>query len=87
MCQETGNKGEIVIYQTPDGTIELGSSTVKEYLTVQRERQRSVRRQVAYYNLDNIRNIFAESELQESVVCANFVHTTQHGAIKGKTQT
>jgi hypothetical protein len=35
----------------------------------------------------HIRNIFAEGELQENVVCANFTHTTQHGAIEGKTQT
>lgn len=35
----------------------------------------------------HIRNIFAEGELQEEVVCANFAHTTQHGAIEGKTQT
>ena len=34
----------------------------------------------------HIRNIFAEGELDEKVVCAFFAHTTQHGAIKGKTQ-
>ena len=30
--------------------------------------------------------IFDEDELEEKVVCANFAHTTQHGAIKGKIQ-
>ncbi|MDR3327587.1 MAG: virulence RhuM family protein [Prevotellaceae bacterium] len=35
---------------------------------------------------EHIRNIFAEGELQEEVVCRNFRHTTQHGAIEGKTQ-
>ena len=35
----------------------------------------------------HIRNIFAEGELEENEVCAIFAHTTQHGAIKGKTQT
>ena len=35
----------------------------------------------------HIRNIFKEGELAESMVCAKFAHTTQHGAIKGKTQT
>jgi death-on-curing family protein len=34
----------------------------------------------------HINNIFKEGELEEKVVCANFAHTTQHGAIKGKTQ-
>jgi len=35
----------------------------------------------------HITNIFSEGELDREVVCANFAHTTRHGAIKGKTQT
>jgi hypothetical protein len=35
----------------------------------------------------HIKNIFADGELEENVVCAFFAHTTQHGAIEGKTQT
>lgn len=34
----------------------------------------------------HINNIFKEGELEEKVVCANFAHTTKHGAIKGKLQ-
>ncbi len=34
----------------------------------------------------HIGNIFKSGELDEQLVCANFAHTTQHGAIKGKTQ-
>ena len=34
----------------------------------------------------HIANIFKSGELNEHVVCANFAHTTQHGAIEGKTQ-
>ena len=34
----------------------------------------------------HLKNIFLEGELDEKVVCANFAHTTEHGAIKGKTQ-
>lgn len=34
----------------------------------------------------HIKNIFAEGELIKEVVCANFAYTTQHGAVKGKTQ-
>ncbi len=34
----------------------------------------------------HINNIFKEGELEEKKVCANFAHTTQHGAIKGKNQ-
>lgn len=35
----------------------------------------------------HIKNIFTEGELDENVVCANFAHTTKHGAIEHKTQT
>jgi hypothetical protein len=35
----------------------------------------------------HLKNIFDENELQEEVVCANFAHTTSHGAIEDKTQT
>lgn len=35
----------------------------------------------------HLKNIFSEGELDEDVVCANFAHTTTHGAIEGKTQT
>jgi prophage maintenance system killer protein len=34
----------------------------------------------------HISNIFKENELDRDEVCAKFAHTTQHGAIKGKTQ-
>ena len=34
----------------------------------------------------HINNVFKEGELDRKVVCANFAHTAQHGAIKGKTQ-
>jgi hypothetical protein len=35
----------------------------------------------------HLTNIFKEQELDKEVVCANFAHTTKHGAIEGKTQT
>ncbi|WP_438312828.1 RhuM family protein [Sporosarcina sp. FA9] len=35
----------------------------------------------------HLKNIFVTGELDEKVVCAEIAHTTQHGAIEGKTQT
>jgi len=35
----------------------------------------------------HINNVFSEGELEQKVVIAKFATTTQHGAIKGKTQT
>ena len=34
----------------------------------------------------HLKNIFVSGELDETLVCAKFSHTTQHGAIEGKTQ-
>ncbi|MDO9276294.1 MAG: RhuM family protein [Lutibacter sp.] len=34
----------------------------------------------------HINNVFKEGELEKKLVCANFALTTQHGAVKGKTQ-
>jgi len=36
---------------------------------------------------EHLKNIFETNELDETVVCRDFRHTTQHGAVKGKTQT
>ncbi len=36
---------------------------------------------------EHLKKIFAEGELDEEVVCRDFRHTTQHGAVEGKTQT
>ena len=36
---------------------------------------------------EHLNKIFEENELDEKVVCRDFRHTTQHGAIKDKTQT
>jgi len=35
----------------------------------------------------HLNNVFSEGELEKEVVVAKFATTTQHGAIKGKTQT
>jgi prophage maintenance system killer protein len=34
----------------------------------------------------HISNVFKEGELEKDMVCKDFLHTTQHGAIAGKTQ-
>lgn len=57
------NNNNIVIYQTDDGTTKIDvkledeldiNSTVKEFLTVQKEGNRMVNREIPYYNLDMI---------------------------------
>ncbi len=79
--------GEIQIYQTRNDQIEVSVQFEKEtvWLNLSQlarlfERDRTVIGR-------HIRNIFNEAELDEKLVCANFAHTTPHGAIKGKSQT
>lgn len=77
---------EIVIYQTPDNQtqveVQFEGETfwlTQEQIAILFERDRTV-------ITKHLKNIFKEGELVEDVVCANFAHTTKHGAIKGKTQ-
>ena len=80
-------KNEIVLYKPQElkQTIEVRveNETVwlnKEQISSLFGRDRSVISR-------HINNIFKEGELQKNRVCAFFAHTTQHGAIIGKTQT
>ena len=80
-------KSNIEIFQSSDGKTEVSvtfdNETVwlnQEQLSQLFERDRTVVGQ-------HIKNIFREGELEEDVVCAKIAHTTQHGAIEGKTQT
>lgn len=78
---------EILIYTTNDGKIKIETHFENEtvWLSIEQiaelfQRDRSVISR-------HIKNIFMEGELEEQQVCANFAHTTRHGAIQNKTQT
>jgi len=80
-------KNEIILYRPNELSehieVKLEDDTVwlnKEQISVLFGRARTVISR-------HINNIFNEGELQKEVVCAFFALTTQHGAIKGKTQT
>ncbi len=80
-------KNEIILYRTDELPsrieVKIKDETVwlnKEQMSLLFGRERTVIGR-------HISNIFKEGELQKEVVCANFAHTTQHGAMKGETQT
>jgi prophage maintenance system killer protein len=81
------NSGEIIIYQTPNGETQLEVRLEDETVWLTQAQMAELFQRERTVINKHIRNIFAEGELQENVVCAKFAHTTQHGAIKGKTQT
>ena len=78
---------QLVIYQGKNGAIEFRGDFDKETIW-------GTQKQIAeVFGVDrsvvtkHIRNIFKDKELDKKLVCAKFAHTTQHGAMKGKTQT
>lgn len=77
---------EIEIYKSNKDqveiTVQFDNDTV--WLTQKQMAELFGRNRVAI--TQHIGNIFKEEELNEQVVCKDFLHTTQHGAIKGKTQ-
>lgn len=79
-------ENQIVIYQTDNGQtsidVRLESETVWLTQAQMAELFQKDRTDIGRH----IRNIFKEGELEKEEVCANFAHTTQHGAIKGKKQ-
>ena len=81
------SKGEIVIYQTQDGTTQLDVRLDGETVWITQEQMAQLFQRDRTAIGRHIANIFSEGELDRNVVCANFAHTTLHGAIEGKTQT
>lgn len=77
---------EIVIYQTPDNQIQVDVQFEGETFWLTQEDIARLFERDRTVITKHLRNIFKEGELEELVVSANFAHTTQHGAIKGKTQ-
>ena len=79
------SKCEIVLYQ-PDSslTLEVRLENETVWLTQQQmsELFQTTRNNVTIH----ISNIFKEGELERNVVCKDSLHTTQHGAMAGKTQ-
>lgn len=77
---------EIVIYQTPDNQTQVEVQFEGETFWLTQEQIAQLFERDRTVITKHLRNIFNEGELDQQVVCANFAHTTQHGAIKGKTQ-
>ena len=76
-----------LIYTGPDGDVRVEVLLSNETIWLPQEKIANlfgVQRPAISKHLSNI---FSECELEEKVVCSILEHTTQHGAIEGKTQT
>ncbi|MDA3910502.1 MAG: RhuM family protein [Bacteroidales bacterium] len=80
-------KNEIIIYQNEDALTKIEVRLKDETVWLNRHQIASLFGRDVKTIGKHINNVFSEGELEKEVVVANFATTTQHGAIKGKTQT
>lgn len=75
------NKGEIVIYQTPDGTTQLDVRLDGETVWITQEQMTQLFQRDKSTISRHIRNIFEDGELDENSVVAFFATTASDGKI------
>ena len=75
-----------VVFQTENGKVNIDVFFQNETLWLTQKKIADLFEKDRTVISKHLKNIFDEGELDENMVCANFAHTTQHGAIKGKTQ-
>ncbi|MCK4635247.1 MAG: virulence protein RhuM/Fic/DOC family protein [Candidatus Moranbacteria bacterium] len=81
------NLKKLAIYQTKDGEIRLKEDAQNETIWANQKQIAQIFEVDRTVITKHIKNIFDDGEIDEQMVCANFAQTTQHGAVKGKTQT
>ena len=80
------NNGEIFIYQSEDGKIRLDVRLENNMVWLSQEQIALLFSKGRTTITEHISNIFKEGELDREKVCRIIRHTTQHGAVEGKTQ-
>ena len=78
---------KIEIYEANDGSTQINVQFEQETVWLTQAQMATLFNKGRTTITEHIKNIFLEGELQEEVVCRDFRHTTQHGAISGATQT
>jgi len=80
------NKGEIILYKNQVGNIKINVRLEDDTVWLNQKQIALLFGKGRTTIVEHIGNVFKEGELNENVVCRNFRHTTQHGAIQDKTQ-
>ena len=81
------DKGQILLYQTPDGESRIEVRLQNETVWLSLDQMAELFQRNKSTISRHIKNVFDEGELNKEVVVAKYATTTQHGAIEGKTQT
>jgi len=79
-------KNEIILYQSDALSSRIEVRIEKDTVWLNRQQIATLFGRDVKTIGKHINNIFSEGELEKAVVVANFATTTQHGAIKGKSQ-
>jgi len=77
---------EIIIFKTADEKVSVQVVMEDETVWLTQEQMAELFGKARRTIGEHIQNIFKEGELDEKLARRNFRHTTQHGAIEGKTQ-
>lgn len=80
------NHNTFILFKTADEKISVDVRFEDETVWLTQEQMAALFGKGRSTITEHIRNIFNEGELVEDVVCREFRHTTQHGAMEGKTQ-
>ena len=81
------DKGQILLYQTPDGESRIEVRLQGETVWLSLEQMAELFQRNKSTISRHIKNVFEDGELVREVVVAKIATTTQHGAIEGKSQT
>jgi hypothetical protein len=84
--KEKKSEYDIVLFKTDNDKIQLSVFFQDETVWLTQEQMANLFEKGRTTITEHIKNIFKEGELDEKVVCRKIRHTTQHGAIKSKTQ-
>jgi hypothetical protein len=75
-----------VIFQTDDGKVNIDVFFKNETIWLTQKLIAELFEKGRSTITEHLKKIFADGELDEKVVCRNFRHTSQHGAVEAKTQ-
>ncbi len=78
---------QLIIYQTEDGKVKIETHFENETVWLSQTQIGELFKKSKATISEHIKNIFKDGELEEELVVRDFRTTTQHGAVKGLTQT
>ncbi len=81
------NQSEIILYKTEDGSVKIDTVFQNKTIWLTQKKMAELFDVQRPAVTKHLKNIFESGELDEQVVSSILEHTTQHGAVEGKTQT